>query len=104
MKENRYYLYALLDTRKPGVFDYNGLHFNFLYEPFYIGKGKGYRYLQHFKETIESTHNDFKVRDYMPAVPHDEFVDGFWGYTVVPARTIYWWRKLDTFTFFEQKK
>ena len=41
-----FYVYALLDTRKPGVFDYG--KYSFAYEPFYIGKGKGQRVSAHF--------------------------------------------------------
>ena len=39
--ERRYYVYAILDTRKPGVYKYGRWKFD--YEPFYIGKGKGNR-------------------------------------------------------------
>ena len=42
----KYYLYALLDPRKPGRYDYN-LNICFLYEPFYIGKGCGSRIKAH---------------------------------------------------------
>jgi len=40
-----YYVYAYLDTRKPGYYIYDELNFN--YEPFYIGKGKKRRYKNH---------------------------------------------------------
>lgn len=39
-----YYVYVLLDTRKPGTYTYG--RFTFDYEPFYIGKGSGNRKLQ----------------------------------------------------------
>jgi len=40
-----FYVYALLDPRKPGKFKYG--EFEFTYEPFYIGKGKGDRTSSH---------------------------------------------------------
>lgn len=41
-----FYVYALLDIRKPGEFKYG--KFTFEYEPFYIGKGKGSRTSAHY--------------------------------------------------------
>ncbi len=45
MNDNRFYVYALLDPRKPGEYEYGGICF--LYEPFYIGKGTGNRITRH---------------------------------------------------------
>jgi hypothetical protein len=36
-----------MDPRKPGKYTYDGLDICFLYEPFYIGSGKNYRYKDH---------------------------------------------------------
>ena len=45
--ENKFYIYAYLDPRKKGRYLYKDICF--LYEPIYIGKGHGNRYLQHLK-------------------------------------------------------
>jgi group I intron endonuclease len=51
---NRFYVYALLDTSKPGIYMYDDLIFD--YEPFYIGKGTDNRdYHSAFDR-----HNSFK--------------------------------------------
>ena len=45
--ENIYYVYIYLDTRKPGLYLYD--KYKFAYEPFYVGKGHGNRYISHLK-------------------------------------------------------
>ena len=67
-KKDIHYIYAYLDPRKPGNFVYGNYFFNF--EPFYIGKGKGDRYLsftnrnKHFVAII----NKIKERGKEPIV------------------------------------
>jgi hypothetical protein len=41
--QNEFYVYCYMDPRKPGKYSYDGLDICFLWEPFYIGKGKGRR-------------------------------------------------------------
>lgn len=47
--KNNFYVYVYLDPRKPGKFEYS--EFCCLFEPFYIGKGKGRRYYYHLNES-----------------------------------------------------
>lgn len=62
--KNNFYVYALLDTRKPGNFKYG--NWKFAYEPFYIGKGKGKRAAFHLlacgvKQSTSRTRSPIKV-------------------------------------------
>jgi hypothetical protein len=45
LEDRRFYVYVYLDPRKPGQFKYD--EFSFDFEPFYVGKGKEERYIQH---------------------------------------------------------
>lgn len=58
MEDNRFYVYAYLDPRKPGKYKYG--EFEFDYEPFYIGKGKYSRYRHHLHEKKHNTSNMLK--------------------------------------------
>lgn len=61
--ENNFYVYAYLDPRKPGKYTYDGLEISFLYEPFYIGKGKENRIYAHLKESVHKKNtNKHKIR------------------------------------------
>ena len=58
---DEYYVYVLLDISKPGNFIYD--EYKFLYEPFYIGKGKGRRIQEHFFPSyLEKNTNSHKRR------------------------------------------
>lgn len=48
VRDRKFYCYVLMDPRKPGPFAYAGRVYP--YEPFYIGKGTGYRLHAHFTE------------------------------------------------------
>ena len=58
--KKEYYVYIYLDPRKKGIYQYD--EFVFDYEPFYVGKGNGKRYLKHLLETKLNTSNLFKFR------------------------------------------
>ena len=59
MKEN-YYVYALLDPRKPGLFKVNDEIVKF--KPFYIGKGKNNRINTHVQKYCLTNKKQHKVR------------------------------------------
>ena len=49
------YTYIYLDPRKPGKYSYNNLNLSFLFEPFYVGKGRGYRIDEHLSAKIKNS-------------------------------------------------
>src|SRR5208337_4466529 len=46
----KFHVYIYLDTRKPGRYPYQ--KYDFLYAPFYVGKGQGKRWKQHLFEAF----------------------------------------------------
>lgn len=60
---NIFYVYAYLDTRKPGNFIYsNGkFQYEFDFEPFYIGKGFDDRFNVHLNMAIKTEKNSYKL-------------------------------------------
>ena len=64
---DKFYVYALLDERKPGTYFYvvDDIEITFNYEPFYIGKGTGNRIISHEKNALyesNATIKDNKIR------------------------------------------
>ena len=61
MKE-KFYTYIYLDPRKKGQYSYD-INMSFLYEPFYVGKGCGYRMNNHLNKAENKSKlifNNFK--------------------------------------------
>lgn len=59
MMENKYYVYIYLNPIKNGKFIYDEYCFDF--EPFYIGKGSGYRFISHLKKYVNAKCNKHKM-------------------------------------------
>lgn len=63
--KNDFYVYIYLDPRKKGKFIYT--NYIFEYEPFYVGKGRRWRYLDHINECkrnkIKNTPKNNKIKN-----------------------------------------
>jgi hypothetical protein len=59
MNTKKFYVYVILDSRKPGNFVYGTYVFD--HEPFYIGKGKEHRMYSHFRFRLD-THRGRKIK------------------------------------------
>lgn len=60
----QYYVYALMDPRKPGPYIYklgNRRNATFPFMPFYIGKGHDKRSSEHLKEALNARHPSHKI-------------------------------------------
>lgn len=75
--KNESYVYVYLDIRKPGKYVYN-LNVSFLFEPFYVGKGIGGRYLSHLGILTEPiskfTYKENKIRKIYEDTNRTDFV------------------------------
>jgi len=58
---NNFYIYIYLDPRKPGKYEYGD--YCFLYEPFYIGKGKGRRLNDNSHRSVYFKNKINKIRN-----------------------------------------
>lgn len=74
--QNKFYVYAILDTRKSGTYKYEDYNFNF--EPIYIGKGSDNRLIAHLREQyMKYNYNKFlnnKIRAIRAETGHDPIV------------------------------
>lgn len=61
--KNQFYTYVLLDPRVEGDFSYGfgESELKFKYEPYYVGKGVGTRWKQHFHDTVKHRYNIIKA-------------------------------------------
>ena len=77
MNDNRfdYYIYVLLDPRKPGKYNYSSLGISFLYEPFYVGKGRDNRMYAHFYPTRlkEKSYKNYKLNNILTKYNRTEY-------------------------------
>jgi hypothetical protein len=62
IEDRRFYVYVYLNILKPGVYIYNHKYgAGWMYEPFYVGKGKNKRMYDHIKEAKKySTSTEIK--------------------------------------------
>lgn len=70
--EQNFYVYVYLDPRKPGKYVYGEYEFD--YEPFYVGKGKGKRAYKHFQGNIDNSYFDRKIKKIQKLCNHNPYV------------------------------
>jgi hypothetical protein len=72
------YVYVYLDLRRPGRFSYKNLPMSFLFEPFYVGKGTGSRYIMHLVLALDSSwtrsYKDNKIRAIYKSTNSRDFI------------------------------
>lgn len=56
-----YYVYIYLDPRSRGKYSYDGVGCSFIYEPFYLGKGKRSRMTHHLRRVRKGYCTDNKI-------------------------------------------
>ncbi len=69
------YTYIYLDPRKKGSFSYDGIDMSFLFEPFYVGKGKKDRIDQHL-DAKRKTSKQWKKNVNKARIIYDIFEQG----------------------------
>lgn len=68
-----FYVYIYLDPRKPGNYNYGEYHFD--YEPFYVGKGSGERWIACFKKKSNRKYQfNIKTCNRIDAINIDGFI------------------------------
>ena len=71
-----WYNYIYLNPEKPGKFIYNDIVLDF--EPFYVGKGTGNRYLSHiYNKTNVNEYKNHKINKILKNISKKEYIEKF---------------------------